>query len=795
MPLNIKDFLTIIIPTYNRYERLERLLNYYKSYNFPAKKIYILDSSDDIEISKNLQTLLKSRHIIYLKFPSNISCWVKLSKGIENLSTPYTVLCADDDFISPYAMEACIKFLELNDDYISAQGRTTSFSIKDNKLRGHHPVHFYGRSIDIDADTPHNRIIQYFSLYQIQYYAVQRSIALRKFFELIQFTNIKLGYLVELLHSFISIILGKHKVLPMFYNARELIKDTATRNCIPMYEITTDSKYNAEYSLFIETLSSFLSSVNGLEKNKARTQILAGMDVYMNVFSPGYNNGSGTGKFKHVPSLEEIKGESGYPFWDNQEAINEWQRMEFYIKQSLSSCTKAELLDFQNNVITKKKPSDVLYAFYDLSVSTTGFDIVPYLVLAELERKKTGCTSLHIVIVPGPDEGFRENHLKTYQKFGAKNYNADSMRWRLRNILIPCCWQIPSCHQLTVCTSYQEAQVLESMAKHIFPKDYTVRSPIARYGWAHFYKALSQNFVLPTVQSTPQALRFISNWLQTHVGSRKVISITLRECPYEPGRNSNLKDWGDFARSLDPNIYYPIIIRDTDVAFDPLPDELKGLTIFPEVVWNMELRSALYELSYLNMSVNNGPAHLCALNRKTRIIIYKIIAPSAGGASVDYLRSCGIEPGSQFKTLTPFQRWVWEDDKFEIIQKTFRDMCNVIENFTNATLSDLINYFNEMLKKEDLNSVEWVSCLMTDRFEDQSITWLLRAVALRLTKQFDEALIAIKKSIQINATQDSFAELILIYKALGRHDKIEQLNKEITNAQGLKKSLNCSYII
>lgn len=120
-------------------------------------------------------------------------------------------------------------------------------------------------------------------------------------------------------------------------------------------------------------------------------------------------------------------------------------------------------------------------------------------------------------------------------------------------------------------------------------------------------------------------------------------------------------------------------------------------------------------------------------------------------------------------------------------------MCDRIENFSFATLPDLINFFNEMLNKNDLNNAEWVSSLLTDRFADHHVAWHVRAIALRLTSQLKEALSAIERSIRLNATPDSLSELIRIYQALGLHDKASQLSADIAKAQELKQPLTLQF--
>ena len=345
---------------------------------------------------------------------------------------------------------------------------------------------------------------------------------------------------------------------------------------------------------------------------------------------------------------------------------------------------RANLWSAYDNIrYSGKKQPDVLYAFYDLAVSPATFDIVSFIVLAELERKEIGCSSLHIVIVPGSAEGFRVGDLETYRRTGAQHYDTEHMRWRLRNVLVPCCWLIPSCQQVTVCTSREEAQSFQaSLVKYMFPKGYTVRFPKAHYLLGRIVAAASQGVVLPSIRTSPQARRFVSDWIQLKTAGRKVIAISLRECAYQQDRNSNLEAWGAFARSLNPSIYCPVVIRDTEAAFEPSPSELDGLTVFSEASWNIGLRAALYELSYLNMSVSNGPVVLCLFNRRARCLVFKLLTPSADATTEQFFRSQGFEPGSQFKHATPFQRLVWQDDRLEVIQEAFREMCDTIEAFS-----------------------------------------------------------------------------------------------------------------
>lgn len=313
----------------------------------------------------------------------------------------------------------------------------------------------------------------------------------------------------------------------------------------------------------------------------------------------------------------------------------------------------------------------VLYAFYDLGISPVTFDIIQFLVLAEAERRKLGCDSLHVVFVPGPRDGFSPVEVSVYRKLGQPDCDADLMRWRLRNILVPLCWMIPSCRQLTVCSLPAEAMVIEKMAEYIFPKGYTVLFPKEAYSLFQLTSAHPKGYI----QATPQAKRFVAAAL-SRIPRRKIVTISLRNCPYQSERNSNIEAWAEFIESLDLDVYYPIVVNDTWAAFKPLPP-IYGLRVFEEVSWNMELRVALYELSYLNLSVSCGPFMLCVFNSRTRYLMFKMLSqPNLER----FFRSEGLEPGSQYEHAESFQRIVWKDDTLPVIREEFDKMCDKIDN-------------------------------------------------------------------------------------------------------------------
>lgn len=323
---------------------------------------------------------------------------------------------------------------------------------------------------------------------------------------------------------------------------------------------------------------------------------------------------------------------------------------------------------------------NVLYAFYDLAIAPASFDFSTFLTSAELQRKKMGCFSLHVVLVPGPFDGFKKSGSKEMNGQGNEN-----MKWRVRNVVVPCAWLLPSCQQVTVCRTREEARAIrDSLSWCVYPKDYLTRRPRKRpHAAIHAVKALRRGLEVSGFEAPPMALFYVRQWIQSRAGNRKVICVTLRESSYKELRNSSIPDWAAFAKSLNSAEYYPVLVRDIERAFEPVPPELEGLNFFPEVVWNLELRMALYELSYMNLMVNNGPMGLCMYSRKVRYLIFKMITEAYRSSSETYFRTrVGIEAGDQWPAATAFQRFVWEEDRLDVIQKAFNEMRDRIERDT-----------------------------------------------------------------------------------------------------------------
>ncbi len=312
-----------------------------------------------------------------------------------------------------------------------------------------------------------------------------------------------------------------------------------------------------------------------------------------------------------------------------------------------------------------------MYAFYDLAVSPPSYDVVAFLIKAEMARRRSGAPYTHIVVVPGPHGGFRTDKSGERNELGQEN-----MRWRLRDVVVSLCWLLPSCQAVTVCANRQEAVGLWQRAKGgVFPDGYSVSVPVKANLVKEITRAARGGADIPSLKAAPAGRYHVGRWLKERARGRRTVTVTLRESSYGTARNSDLKQWGEFARGLDAKRYFPVIVRDFERVFDQVPAALRGLAVFQGAVWNAELRLALYELSCLNLFVSNGPQVLGWFDSKVNFLGFKVITKSCPSTTEEFFYwYAGLRRGENFPWFTAGQRLVWEEDKAAVIKREFDKM-------------------------------------------------------------------------------------------------------------------------
>lgn len=295
-----------------------------------------------------------------------------------------------------------------------------------------------------------------------------------------------------------------------------------------------------------------------------------------------------------------------------------------------------------------------LVAFYDLAVAPATFDIVLFLVLANAERQRRKSDRLHVMVVPGPNEGFRsEGNL----------ISLPQARWRVHNVLVSACRLLPGVVTASVLESRDAARCWRQRhpKSFVFPADYDPDAPYPRHHFPFVAAIYREGFDVQPLRAPIPAQQFIAHWLHEIAKERPVVTLALRESNIMPERNSRVADWAAFARRLERDGYQPVIVRDLGTVAEPLNSRWGGAVACSAAVFNLELRAALYEASEAVLQVNSGPAALAHYNANVNYATLKMLADSPV-TTATYMHRMAQPPGASYPFAGSRQRLIWAED-------------------------------------------------------------------------------------------------------------------------------------
>ena len=145
--------------------------------------------------------------------------------------------------------------------------------------------------------------------------------------------------------------------------------------------------------------------------------------------------------------------------------------------------------------------------------------------------------------------------------------------------------------------------------------------------------------------------------------------------------------WTRLAKEIKTEGYCPVFLTDTDVALRTNRADVAG-DLFVNWVGpvNLEIRTALYQRSFISMSQNGGPAFI---NFFMRDSIYAGFLPGntipevfsketgSGEGLAGMERVFGIKAGDLFAFSKPGQKLVWEPDCYNNIRKVFNELVEL----------------------------------------------------------------------------------------------------------------------
>lgn len=330
-----------------------------------------------------------------------------------------------------------------------------------------------------------------------------------------------------------------------------------------------------------------------------------------------------------------------------------------------------------NSIIRKRK---IVLATYDFEKHPVSYDIAFFLQAAEIYRKSSQADGLVINIVQPADM----KNMPGVSQAADSIVNSDARDFRVFHI----CTQIAQLMKTKGVFSIKDRFIQNILTKD--PEIDMIQYPGKSLDHhSMYYRLVNEHPNLVTgFSASSEARRYVKLWLDPIATGRKVLCITLRQYQFDPQRNSDINAWRHFLDRIDSSEFAVIIIPDTDHIAEFKTSVLGHYPCFEPACFDVDLRFALYEKSYLNMFVNNGPGAAATLDKKVRYLMFKILVPSVPHCTEEFLKWNGFEIGTTPKYATQFQKWVWEDDTTDVLWREFRAMTDRIRSESPEVLGD-----------------------------------------------------------------------------------------------------------
>jgi len=306
--------------------------------------------------------------------------------------------------------------------------------------------------------------------------------------------------------------------------------------------------------------------------------------------------------------------------------------------------------------------SNTLYSFYDLHVSPPTCDFLKFMQYAELRRRRYNLEKIHFIFVPGPKEGFRDDNLaRTIPQRSAL----------MRNLVVPSCWLLPTCHGVSWLGNRTEAiKLFEKVGNvNIFPRNYTPETPTSDYIMSGLITAYLRGEEMVVLQEPFEYTSMVQGYLSARLTTQKLITVTVRDTPYNTERNTNQPEWQSFLDSLDASEYKVLVVPDT---YNIWSKNICGFEYCEMASLNVLFRTALYRQAYLNMFTPGGPAEI-ALYSNSPLLMFRPLGKDIAATADWYRVFYGMEPDDhhQHAMYKLNQRLAWGADKAGYVQREF----------------------------------------------------------------------------------------------------------------------------
>lgn len=324
----------------------------------------------------------------------------------------------------------------------------------------------------------------------------------------------------------------------------------------------------------------------------------------------------------------------------------------------------------------KDRKVKILYLIYDFQHCPVTFNFVDHMIISEFDRLKYSCQEIFVIFVPGDYKKLRQEWKPYEEKI---NYNLRINR--IYNLIIPLIDFLPSISGYSFINDRYTADkfiqnIRNNKNSYLSPSNYNVLNfdwkKIDRYkNWISYDKDIQKKvFNLFKIKKIHKEQ--VSEYLKSvgiDLSSDKVISITVRHSPFGEKRNSNEKDWKEFANYLMGKKYKIIFINDTED--DKKYIRYSQYSNYYEASFNIFLRYGLYSLSYTNCLVSNGTMMILNWSDIPFMIFKLTVSDDPITNPKKFSEHHAVPHKTRPIYLGRNQEWIYKPDTIDVLIKEF----------------------------------------------------------------------------------------------------------------------------
>ena len=301
-----------------------------------------------------------------------------------------------------------------------------------------------------------------------------------------------------------------------------------------------------------------------------------------------------------------------------------------------------------------------LTAVYDLEVSPSSYDIATFLISAETVRVRLKLQEIKLLVVSGPNNGFRPHCTRTH---------SENITF-LENVIKPITSLMPSVIAFIHCTRADAMNFLRHVKPNeLFPRGFKLETPATGYNLNHISLAQILDLPPPKFKTPVFAEELADQFIRQLPEGQGFITLTTREISRENPDNTRSIDFAAWQTAIDilkNRGILTVVIRDTHAAFTRIP-MFKGAIEIPEASLSVAFRLAIYERALINFAKNNGPTLLLYFSNTTSTVFFET-SEEFIQLSEEYLEKvCGLTKGGQMPMTTKSKNILWQRETTDTI--------------------------------------------------------------------------------------------------------------------------------